>query len=300
MEEWRHSKEDRGGGLSEVEKRSAVNQRQSQKRGLKSLVFLTSQTTLKTHLTMSERSGKALPERYRKYLIFLHSFSGCDTVTAISGFSKPTLLTKLCKTDKAEGAMDVFNDIRAKKSDIIKAGCELFKPTFCGNPPEDLEDLRFDIISKRTVAGSIKPEKLPLTTGAVAQHSLRAYLQTRDRLLLHCPSLDVLEYGWKQGEQGDCDTLSSSCCKKQGVKRISVCGNCHGNSCQNINQPDDNRSEGDVGELDECVGNQFLSMDELQLCITFPSDGSVRTCAQQKQTFLSSETQMCGGKIRPE
>ena len=84
---------------------------------------------------------EALPERYRKYLIFLHSFSGCDTVSAISGFSKPTLLTKLCKTDKAEGAMDVFNDIRAKKSDIIKAGCELFKLTFYGNPPEDLEDL---------------------------------------------------------------------------------------------------------------------------------------------------------------
>lgn len=33
---------------------------------------------------------EALPERYRKYLIFLHSFSGCDTVSAISGFSKST------------------------------------------------------------------------------------------------------------------------------------------------------------------------------------------------------------------
>ncbi|CAM4524056.1 unnamed protein product [Leuciscus chuanchicus] len=167
--------------------------------------------------------------------------------------------------------MDVFNDIRAKKSDIIKAGCELFKLTFCRNPPEDLEGLRFDIISKRAAAGSIKPEKLPPTTGAAAQHSLRAYLQTRDQLLLQSPSLDVLENGWKQGEQGyapvpttdpialryllkfvscnyagDSDTLRC-CCEKQGVKHISVCGN----SCQNIHQPDDNRSEGDVGELDE-------------------------------------------------
>jgi hypothetical protein len=60
-------------------------------------------------------------------LIFLQSFSGCDTVSAISGFSKPTLLSKLCKTDKSEQAMDVFSDIRAKKSDIIKAAYELFK-----------------------------------------------------------------------------------------------------------------------------------------------------------------------------
>ena len=69
---------------------------------------------------------EALPERYRKYLIFLHSFSGCDTVSAISGFSQSTLLAKLCKTDKAEKAMDVFLDIQAEKDAIIKAGCELF------------------------------------------------------------------------------------------------------------------------------------------------------------------------------
>ena len=66
----------------------------------------------------------------------------------------------------------------------------------------DLEDLRFDIFSKRAAAGSIKPEELPPTTGAAAQHSLQAYLQTRDWLLLQSPSLDVLEYGWKQGKQG--------------------------------------------------------------------------------------------------
>ena len=46
----------------------------------------------------------------------------------------------------------------------------------------------------------IKPEKLPPTTGAAAQHSLRAYLQTRDWLLQQSPSLGVLEYGWKQGK----------------------------------------------------------------------------------------------------
>ncbi|KAK0155278.1 hypothetical protein N1851_002375 [Merluccius polli] len=188
---------------------------------------------------------------------------------------KPTLLSKLCQTDKSERAMDVFCDIRAKKSDIIEAGCELFKNIFRGNPSGDLEDLRFDIFSKRAAAGSIKPEKLPPTTGAAAQHSLRAYLQTRDWLMLQSPSLDVLEYGWKQGKHGyepvpttdpmapdyllklvscncagDCGTLRC-CCKKQGVKCISACGNCHGNSCQNINQPDDNSSEGDAGEFDE-------------------------------------------------
>ena len=207
----------------------------------------------------------ALPERYRRYLIFLHSFSGCDTVSAISGFGKSSLLTKLCNTDKAETAMGVFLDIQAEKDEIIKSGCELFMLMFPGKPPKDLGDLRFDVFSKRAAAGSINPDKLPPTTGAATQHSLRAYLQTRDWLLLETPSLDVLEYGWKLGDQGyapipskdpiapdfllkfvscnclgDCTTLRCSC-KKQGVDCISACGNCHGNSCQNISLPNDKR-----------------------------------------------------------
>jgi len=108
----------------------------------------------------------------------------------------------LCKTDIAKRTMDVFLDIRAEKDDIIKAGCDQFKLMFRGKPAKDLEDLRFDIFSKRAAAGSIKPEKLPPTTEAAAQHSLRAYLQTRDWLLLQTSSLDVLDYGWKMGDQG--------------------------------------------------------------------------------------------------
>ena len=185
---------------------------------------------------------EALPERYRKYLIFVHSFSGCDTVSANYGFSKPTLLSKLCKSDEAESAMDVFMDIHSEKEDIIKAGCDLFKLMFRGKSSTNLEDLRFDIFSKRAATGSIKPEKLPHTTGAAAQHSLQAYLQTRDWLMLQSPSLDARDYGWQLSERvyapvpstdpiapdnllmfvscncaGDCSSLRC-CCKKQGVK----------------------------------------------------------------------------------
>ena len=71
-------------------------------------------------------------------LEFLHSFSGCDTVSAISGFSKSTLVNKLCETDKAKQAMDASLDIRGKKDDIIKVSCELFKLMFHGRPPNRL------------------------------------------------------------------------------------------------------------------------------------------------------------------
>ena len=222
-------------------------------------IFITTAKNVSYNLA---KLKEALPEKYRKYLLFLHSFSGCDTVSAISGFSKPTLLQKLCKTNGAEKAMDVFLDLHAQKDAIITAGCEMFNLIFQGKSSKKLEDLRFEMFSKRAAAGNIRPEKLPPTTATAAQHSLRAYLQNRDWLMLKSPSLDVLKYGWKLEKdvytpvpttdpiapkyllefiscncEGDCSTRRCSC-KRQGVKCISACGKCNG-ECTNVSQPDE-------------------------------------------------------------
>ena len=55
------------------------------------------------------------------------------------------------------------------------------------------------MFSQKAAAGTINPEALPPTEGAAAQHSLRAYLQTRDWLLLQSMSLDPTGYGWTHG-----------------------------------------------------------------------------------------------------
>jgi len=52
------------------------------------------------------------------------------------------------------------------------------------------------MFSQKAENGLIKPETLPPTEGAAAQHSLRAYLQTQDRMLLQSMSLDPSGYGW--------------------------------------------------------------------------------------------------------
>jgi len=48
----------------------------------------------------------------------------------------------------------------------------------------------------------IKPETLPLTEGAAAQHTQCAYLQIRDLMLLQSMSLDTSDYGWTVGTCG--------------------------------------------------------------------------------------------------
>ena len=106
------------------------------------------------------------------------------------------------------------------------------------------------MFSRKAAAGLNKPETLPITEGSAAQHSLHAYLQTRDWMLLQSMSVDPSEYGWTIGIHGfepvptldpmapekllrftkcnchgDCSNQWCSC-KKSGVKCISSCGNC--------------------------------------------------------------------------
>jgi len=57
----------------------------------------------------------------------------------------------------------------------------------------------FSMFSWKAAAGLIKPETLPPTEGATAQHSLRAYLQTRDWILLQSMPMGPSAYGWKLG-----------------------------------------------------------------------------------------------------
>ena len=66
---------------------------------------------------------------------------------------------------------------------VIQAGTAIFHYIYHG-PGTTLAEVRYNIFSHKAAAGLIKPETLPPTEGAAAQHSLRAYLQTRDWLLL--------------------------------------------------------------------------------------------------------------------
>ncbi|KAK1906611.1 Chromosome-associated kinesin KIF4 [Dissostichus eleginoides] len=185
------------------------------------------------------RIREALSERERCYLLFCHAFTGCDTVSAIAGHGKTTLFDRFCAGDIDEH-MDIFLDTQATKD--------------------------------AAAAGLIKPETLPPTEGAAAQHSLRAYLQTQDWILLQSMSLNPSDYGWTLGVHGyepvqtlvpmapeellqftscncngDCSNRRCSC-KRNGVKCISACGVCKGISCKNCGH--DGGESGEDSEID--------------------------------------------------
>ena len=162
---------------------------------------------------------------------------------------------RFCAGDMDE-YMDIFLDPEATKEAVIQAGTKIFQYIYHG-PNTPLGEIRFNMFSKKAAAGLIKPESFPPTKGAAAQHSLRAFLQTRDWILLQSMSLDPSDYGWTLGVQGyepvptldpmapeellkvtscncrgDCNDRRCSC-KKNEVSCIPACGIYHGIACKN-------------------------------------------------------------------
>ncbi|KAG0720027.1 hypothetical protein GWK47_007031 [Chionoecetes opilio] len=210
-------------------------------------------TTLKGSYDV-RRIREALSERQKRCLLFCHAFTGCDTVSAIGDHGKTTLFDRFCAGDIDEH-MDIFLDVRATKDEVIGGGIAIFQHIY--HPPgTTLGPIRYNMFSRKAAAGLIKPETLPPTEGR-GWHSLRAFLQTRNWMLLQSMSLDPSDYGWTVGVHGyepvptldpmapeellqftscncngDCSNRRCSC-KKNGVKCISACGSCNGITCKN-------------------------------------------------------------------
>uniref|UniRef100_UPI00358F612F uncharacterized protein n=1 Tax=Myxine glutinosa TaxID=7769 RepID=UPI00358F612F len=216
-----------------------------------------------------QKIKESLSETQKSYLLFCHAFTGCDTVSAIAGHGKTTLFARFCEGDAAE-YIDIFLDTEATKETVIQAGTAIFKYIYHGRDTT-LGEIRYNMFSRKAAAGVIKPETLPPTEGAAAQHSLRAYLQTRDWILLQSMSLNPSDYGWTIGVHGyepvptldptapeellqftscnchgDCSNRRCSC-KKNGVTCISACGVCNGITCRNCSH--------DVVESEEDIDN---------------------------------------------
>ena len=66
---------------------------------------------------------ESLSERQRHYLLFCHALTGCDTVSAIAGHGKTTLLDKFCAGNVDEH-MDIFLDAQVSMDiDVVITSC---------------------------------------------------------------------------------------------------------------------------------------------------------------------------------
>ena len=111
-----------------------------------------------------------------------------------------------------------------------QARTAIFKYIYHGRDTT-LGEIRYNMFSRNAAAGVIKPETLPPTEGAAAQHSPRAYMQTLDWFFLQSMSLNPSDYRLTIGVLGYESVLTLDPAAPEELLKITSC-NCHGD-CSN-------------------------------------------------------------------
>ena len=174
------------------------------------------------------------------------------------GFGKGTLFQNLCDASPVvHKNLDLLLDPSSSNKSIFSAGRSSFQFIY-GAPGLCLSEIRYNLYSKKAAAGILSPETLSPTDGALDEHSLRAYLQLQDWILLKSMSRDPCSYGFESHLIHGYQPLSTKCewapkyirdltkcncktgcknrrcgCVSNNVPCIAACGDCHGITCNN-------------------------------------------------------------------
>ena len=79
----------------------------------------------------------------RKLVLFVHTFSGCDTISAPFGKGKASVWNMLKKSDKLREISEIMNDPRAEQEQVGMASINPFVIMYRGKSGDNLIKLRF-------------------------------------------------------------------------------------------------------------------------------------------------------------
>lgn len=195
------------------------------------------------------------------YILFSHSFSGCDTTSAIFNFGKTRILEKLKVSAEIRSEADKFYLSDVDPEAIGNCSVRLFELMFSNSPSNalPLSKLRRQKYDEM-VSGSRKdldPSALPPSPRAAHYHGLRVYHQIMVWTRLSEKDVDPLRWGWTMVNgflepiktdapaapqtllkvircscKGACNSNRCSC-RRNGLKCASACKECNGLTCKN-------------------------------------------------------------------
>ena len=138
-------------------------------------------------------------ERKRRYLLFCHAFSGCDTVLAIAGRRKTTRVDRFCTGDIDEH-MDIFLDVKVIKDMVIEAGITIFKYIYYA-PCITLGAIRYQMFSRRQRLGDQTRDSTSNRRCSCTAFSPCISSNPGLDTFLQSMSSDPSNYGWTVGAQ---------------------------------------------------------------------------------------------------
>ena len=162
-------------------------------------------TRTRTRLVDISKVVAAVGEDVCRALVGLHSFTGCDTVSAFAGKGKLGAL-KILKSDvDAKQAFTELGQSWNLSEDLFrrieKVTCAFYSS---GANSSDVNDLRYSLFCAKN--GEIESHQLPPCKDCLRKHTMRANYQACIwRCSLQCdPSIpDPVGFGWKMGNSTD-------------------------------------------------------------------------------------------------
>ena len=134
----------------------------------------------------------------RDFLLFLHAFTGCDSVSSIYRKGKIEPFRKLGDDKHLREKLRVFNNPQASADAVADAGEAFFLSLYEPKGSVNVDILRHQLyvktIAKQPVHAQFNLAVLPPTSAAAREHSLRAFYQVQQ---WRGVNLNPLCWGWK-------------------------------------------------------------------------------------------------------
>ena len=193
-------------------------------------------------------------------LLFLHAFTGCDSVSRVFGIGKKVGFQRIVKREKTMTDCAKAFSLPKQSQDIVETnGCKAMVAFFNADQRDSLACIRYNMLCKKVARAKtfVTPERLPPTPSACKFHSLRTYYQVME-WMGGCDEMVPSEWGWKV--EGDklvpvmtdkrpapdaliqmihcnclegCITLRCTC-RRHGLECTSACGHCQNGNCDNM------------------------------------------------------------------
>lgn len=113
-------------------------------------------------------------------ILLLHSFSGCDTTSAIYKKGKGSMVKLFMKLpSEMKNMYDIFKNQSSTPEMIAKVGEKIFLESYQAKNEQDLNTFRFKAFLKMSSQRKVDLASLPPTRGSAIQHSFRVYLQVK-------------------------------------------------------------------------------------------------------------------------
>ncbi|KAJ8677393.1 hypothetical protein QAD02_013180 [Eretmocerus hayati] len=203
----------------------------------------------------------------KKFILFAHAFSGCDSTSAMFNKGKKNVISILQKNEDLQESIRCFYEEGKTIEELCSVARVLIAHLYSFKEKNlSIHEMRYRtyLQLEDTVDRDKCLKMLPPIESALQEHVKRVYYQMQTWL---GKSPDAQLWGWKRtqtmmfptmttqppapmellntiscGCQGNCDTTRCSC-KKAGLPCTRLCKYCNGESCKNVRHEDKNSEE---------------------------------------------------------